>query len=74
MNVLQYANDMVLIAESEADLQSLLDHMYDWCYKWRLSVNRDKTMIVQSIKTQYGYRYGLSDIEIVSQHTYLVEL
>ena len=33
---------MVLIAESEADLQSLFDHMYGWCYKWRLSVNKIK--------------------------------
>ena len=67
---------MVLIAESEADLQLLLDHMYDWCYKWRLSVNRDKTKIVhfrqpRQSKTQYGFRYGLSDIEIVSQYKYL---
>ena len=27
LNALLYADDMVLIAESEADLQSLLDHM-----------------------------------------------
>ena len=76
LNALLYADDMVLIAESEADLQSLLDHMYDWCYKWRLSVNRDKTKIVhfrqpRQSKTQYGFHYGLSDIEIVSQYKYL---
>ena len=76
LNAILYADDMVLIAASEAGLQSSLDHMYDWCYKWRLSVNRDKTKIVhfrqpRHSKTQYAFHYGLSDIEIVSQYKYL---
>ena len=30
---LLYADDMVFIAESEKDLQTMLDTMFDWCKK-----------------------------------------
>ena len=44
--ILLYADDMVLIANSEAQLQSMLNVMYQWCKKWRLRVNNNKTKIV----------------------------
>ena len=46
INILLYADDMVLIADNESDLQTLLDVMYRWCMKWRLSVNKEKTKVV----------------------------
>ena len=30
-----YADDLVLLSENEQDLQSLLNVLYDWCYKCR---------------------------------------
>ena len=46
INCLLYADDMVLIAETEEQLQKSLDMMYGWCKKWRLKVNKGKTKVV----------------------------
>ncbi len=46
ISVLAYADDLVLIAENENDLQTLINIVQDWCSKWRLSVNIDKTKIM----------------------------
>ena len=43
LNCLLYADDMVLIADSEDNLQSMLYKMFEWCSRWRLMVNKDKT-------------------------------
>ena len=37
--ILLYADEIVLLAENETDLQILLDITYDWCYKWKLTIN-----------------------------------
>ena len=46
IGILLYADDVVLLAESEKDLQTLLDILDRWCRRWRLLVNCDKTKIV----------------------------
>ena len=38
--ILAYADDLVLLAENERDLQLLLDILNEWCHKWWLSVNQ----------------------------------
>lgn len=38
-----YADDIVLLASSERDLQRLVNIVSDYCDKWRMSVNADKT-------------------------------
>lgn len=44
--VLLYADDLVLLAENEYDLQKLLDIVKAWCVKWRLEVNPKKTKVL----------------------------
>ena len=44
--ILLYADDILLMADNEADLQQLLDIAYGWCRKWRLSINAKKTKIL----------------------------
>ena len=39
INILLYADDIVLFAENEADLQYLLNIIKIWCPNWRLEVN-----------------------------------
>ena len=39
LNILLYADDIVLFAKNEADLQFLLNIVEHWCQKWRLKVN-----------------------------------
>ena len=46
LNILLYADDIVLFAENEEDLQSLLFIVQIWCEKWRLQVNLAKTNIL----------------------------
>ena len=46
INILLYADDIVLLAETEEDMQSLLFMVECWCKKWRLEVNLTKTNIM----------------------------
>ena len=76
MNILLFADDMVLIAENENDLQKLLDIMKQWCYRWRLKVNNDKSKVVhfrpsRKQSTNYTFKYGENEIELVHSYKYL---
>ena len=46
VNILLYADDIVLLADNENDLQTLLAIVENWCYRWRLEVNLSKTNIM----------------------------
>ena len=46
LTLLLYADDIVIFADNENDLQRLIDLIYDWCRKWRLSINQDKSQIL----------------------------
>ena len=52
VSVLLYADDIVLLADSEADLQSLLNIVHSWCSRWRLEVNLLKTNIMHVRKSK----------------------
>ena len=45
-NILLYADDIVCLAENEADLQAILFIVQNWCKKWRLEINLTKTNIL----------------------------
>ena len=44
--VLLYADDTVIMAESEVDLQRALDALAEYCNLWDLTVNLEKTNVV----------------------------
>ena len=46
ISILLYADDIVLLAETELDLQKMLTCANNWCKKWRLSINEKKTEIM----------------------------
>ena len=46
LNILLYADDIVLMAKNEEDLQFLLFLVENWCKDWRLEVNLTKTNIL----------------------------
>ena len=74
--LLLYADDIVLLAESEKDLQKLLDELFTWCHKWRMQVNNDKTKIIHfrpkfMSKTDFKFKYGETNIELVTSYRYL---
>ena len=43
---LYYADDTILMSESPDELQKALDELYNYCQKWKLKVNEDKTKIL----------------------------
>ena len=43
---LLYADDTIPFAENPNDLQHLLNVFYEYCEKWRLKVNVEKTKIM----------------------------
>ena len=46
LSILLYADDVVLLSQSDVGLQNMLNTLWSWCNKWRLSVNDSKTKIV----------------------------
>lgn len=49
---LLYADDVSLLAESKEDLQIMLNVLYNWCCRWRLTINESKTQILHFRKKQ----------------------
>ena len=46
LDCLMYADDIVLLAKDAAGMQSLLDRLGNFCLKWKLKVNLNKTKIM----------------------------
>jgi hypothetical protein len=46
IGALLYADDLVIMADSEAHLQQLLDVLGEWCKTWRMSLSDTKSKIV----------------------------
>ena len=46
ISILLYADDIILLAESESDLQNMLNMVRLWCYRWRSAINKSKTQIM----------------------------
>ena len=76
ISLLMYADDIILISEKEQDLQHLIDEVYNWCKKWRMIVNTDKTQIVQFRlkkvqKTNFKFHLGGNELLVVNNYKYL---
>ena len=39
LSILLYADDIVLMSESEDNWQKILDYCHKWCKKWMLKIN-----------------------------------
>ena len=75
-NVLAYADDIVLIAEDEQELQRLINIVKDWCTKWKMHINISKTKIVHYRKIRrsrsvFHFKWGDHEIEITNGYRYL---
>ena len=80
ISILLYADDIVLISESEKSLQEMLDTVHRWCQKWQLGINCSKTQVIHFRKsseqeTNFVFKIGDKHIEKVQKYKYLgVEL
>ena len=76
LNVLLYADDMLILSKTHSDLQNTLNACKEYFKKWKLELNVMKTKIVvfnHSINRRYQgtFYYGSQPIEIVSSYKYL---
>ena len=70
-----YADDLVLISRSEVGLQGLIDKLCDYCKRWRMELNTDKTKIINFSGNGHccksTFFYGEKLIENVINYKYL---
>ena len=75
MYTLLYADDTLVFAESEKDMQLALDAVYVYCRKWNVSINQSKTKIVifsrGKIKNKFPFKIGNMNIDTSSEYEYL---
>lgn len=70
-----YADDTIVLAENENELQLALNALERYCQKWKLSVNTDKTQIMifsrGKIRNSPVLTFGGRPLEIVYNYKYL---
>ena len=73
--VLLYADDTIILAENEIELQLALNKVYEYCMMFKLSVNITKTKIIVfsrgKVRRAPTFHYGTHVVEVVSDYVYL---
>ena len=75
ISCLLYADDLALLSNTKAGLQRKLDSLFDYCNKWGLHINTDKTKIVVFTKSppkiKITFHCGDHIIETAEKYKYL---
>ena len=75
MNCLMYADDLILLSQSETGLQKCLDKLENYCELWCLDINIDKTKSIVLNKSgrvlPYSFHINGNCIENVKTYKYL---
>ena len=76
LTILLYADDIVLLAPSPEKLQHQIDYVHQWCKKWRMKINSDKTQIVhfrptRQQRSSFVWKFGDDILQTVSTYRYL---
>lgn len=72
--MLLYADDTVIVSETEQDLQQALNLYEQYCDLWKLSLNTSKTKILVFSKgrqKQYNFFFKTDRLEVVNEYKYL---
>ena len=77
--ILLYADDTIVMAESESELQEALNEVSEYCDKWKLRINVSKTKIIRFTKRKnprnptnaYNFRIKEEKVEVVDDYVYL---
>ena len=70
ISILLYADD------NESDMQKLLDTVHNWCKRWRVLINTDKSKIThfrsaRRRRSEVQFKVGDNILEIVTTYKYL---
>lgn len=76
LEILLYADDIILLVESESDLQKMLNVVNLWCFKWRFTINQSKTHIMRFRKKDTErstniFSFGSVTLDYVSAYKHL---
>ncbi len=71
LNILLFADDIVLIADSADELQRILDDVHDYSRKWRFKFNVVKSGRRTTADTRRRFYLGLQRLGISSSYKYL---
>lgn len=76
LSVLMYADDIIILSETENDMQNMLDTLHSWSEKWQLKMNIDKTKIMHCRKasmkpTDKTFNIGHQTIDLCKSYRYL---
>ena len=70
-----YADDTIIMAESEQDLQTALDAVFSFCKLWYLELNISKTKVIifsgGKVRKHVKFAFDGTELEVVDQYTYL---
>ena len=73
--ILLYADDTVVLSESPVELQNALNGMYDYCKKWKMTVNANKTKVVifsrGKVRRYPDFMFGSVKLEVTGDYIYL---
>ena len=74
--ILMYADDTIILADSESNMQTALHSLQLYCEKWKLEINCTKTKISifsrgKTNPNRYNFLYSGRKIEIVDSYKYL---
>ena len=75
LSILMYADDVAIMAESEEDLQHMLNVLHSWCKTWDIKVNTQKSQIIHfrgksSPQTNVQFKLGDCDLSLVERYRY----
>ena len=76
LNILLYADDIVLMTANENDLQFLLNVVENWCKKWRLEVNLTKTNVMhvrnsRCTQSKFMFLFNYRTVNYCKSYKYL---
>ena len=76
LSLLLYADDIVMMAKTEEDLQTMLDTLYSWCKRWRVLINAGKSKCMHFRKgrkqrSTFEFKVGNDILETVDRYRYL---
>ena len=76
VSILLYADDIAILSENEENLQKMLDKLNEWCQKWQLSINSQKSQTVHSRRKRktpsaFQFHIGTTSITTVEKYKYL---
>ena len=72
---LLYADDTVIIAENQSELQKTLENLHEYCITNELTISTTKTRVMVcsrgKIRNKPTFTYGVNKLEIVFEYMYL---